>query len=271
MSLKKLLKSHNSTPLLVSQRYEQYLASHPNILVDETVAEFIKQELTTPQRNRRMTFSASARGACPREQVFQFTSVKPVPRTNSELYAIFHQGTFMHLKWQALLLDAKILSEPEVKCEWPKYRLTGTIDGVGDVPVELVDQYGGQKKFGWELKSINDRGYSWVVNNGPNRNHLLQIHAYMAASGIELWSLCYENKNNQQWIEFVVEKDQAITDEVEFELESLNGFVTNKQLPPILDECTKRQGAYKKCPFAHTCLEQTGWTEPEAKGRKIKL
>lgn len=270
MSLKKLLKSFNNadSPLLVSPRFEQYLATHPNILVDEKVADFIRSELVTPQRDRRMTFSASSRGACPREQVFQFTSVKPVPRTNSSLYAIFHQGTFMHLKWQALLLDAGILSDPEVKCEWAEYNMTGTIDGVGEVPGSLADKYS-DEFFGWELKSINDRGYSWVINNGPNQNHLLQIHAYMAASGIDLWSLCYENKNNQEWVEFVIRKDDEIVERVREELGSLNGYVERKELPPILDECSKKQGKYKSCPFAADCLEQTAWPEIKEEVAKI--
>lgn len=113
--LKKLLQTSAQTgELLVSPRYEQYLETHHNILLDEKIGEFITQELCTPQRNRRMTFSASARGACAREQVFQFTPLEGVSRFGSSLIAIFHQGTFMHLKWQALLLDAGILDEPEV-------------------------------------------------------------------------------------------------------------------------------------------------------------
>lgn len=267
-SLKKMLKSHtqsSDSDLLVSQRYEQYLASHPNILVDETVAEFVKKELTTPQRNRRMTFSASSRGACPREQVFQFTPTKPVPKTNSGLYAIFHQGTFMHLKWQALLSDAGILDDLEVPCLWEAYRLSGTIDGAGEVPASnpLRAEH---TRFGWELKSINSHGFRWVLDKGPNEHHLLQIHAYMLATGWRVWSLCYENKDTQEWKEFTVHFNEETGRQVEEELMYLNDHVDNKKLPPILDECKKRQGAFRKCAFAHVCLEVEEWPE-----RRIKL
>jgi len=268
-SLKKLLRSHATTSeLLVTPRYEQYLATHSNILVDEVVGEFIKSELVTPQRNRRMTFSASARGRCAREQVFQFTPVTGVSKTNSHLHAIFHQGTFMHLKWQALLLDAGILDQPEIPCTWEQYKLTGTIDGGGEVPDNhaLREHH---SRFGWELKSINSRGFRFVLDSGPKTDHLLQIHAYMLATGMKLWSLIYENKDDQEWKEFTVFFDPDIAEEVTKELEYLNTCVEEKQLPPILDECKKRQGAFKQCAFAHTCLEQDTWPEPIR--RRIKL
>ena len=261
-SLKKLLKATaNSGGLIVTPRYEQYLATHPNILIDEAIADFIKSELTTPQRNRRATFSASSRGACARAQVFQFTPVKPVAKLDSQKHAFFHQGTFMHLKWQALLLDAGILDEPEISCRWEKYRLTGTIDGAGPVVDAGQVSMWGTDRFGWELKSINSRGFQWIQDRGPNHHHLLQIHAYMLAMGWNVWSLMYENKDTQEWKEFVVHFDQEIANEVEHELSSLNWHVENKALPPILDECKKKQGAYKRCDFAHTCLDQDSWPQ----------
>ena len=263
--LKKLLKSHQESDLLVTPRYEQYLSTHQNILVDEVVGEFVKSELTTPQRNRRMTFSASSRGACPREQVFQFTSLKAIPKINTDLYAIFHQGTFMHLKWQALLMDAGILDEVEISTDVERYRLTGTVDGAGEVPASHVlrDRY---DRFGWELKSINARGYQWVLDRGPNQHHLLQIHAYMLATEMRVWSLIYENKDTQQYKEFIVHFDREIAERVEDELEYLNKCVDDQVLPPILDECLEKKGAYTKCAFAHACLSQTDWPQ-----RKIKV
>jgi hypothetical protein len=266
VSLKKLLASRiDSADLLVTPRYERYLAANPNIMVSDEVAKFVASELTTPQRDRRLTFSASARGACPREQVFQFTPTRPKARVNTSLFAIFHQGTFMHLKWQALLLDAGILREPEVTCVWEEFNLSGTIDGVGDVPADH-DLRADHDTFGWELKSINSRGFQWTLDRGPNHHHLLQIHAYMLASGLRLWSLIYENKDNQEWKEFTVHFDPEIAQEVEAELAYLNESVKTKTLPPVLEECSKRKGAYLKCQFAHVCLETDRWPQ-----RRIKV
>ncbi len=275
-SLKKLLKAHSgesTSDLLVSPRFEQYLATHPNTLVDDTVAEFIKSELTTPQRNRRMTFSASSRGACAREQVFQFTSLRQVPKTNTSLYAIFHQGTFMHLKWQALLLDAGILNEVEMPCRWDEFNVTGTIDGGGEVTAGHPLR-ADHDSFGWELKSINSRGFRWVIDTGPKFQHLLQIHTYMLATGKRLWSLVYENKDTQEWKEFVVHFDEEVAQKVREELAYLNDHVAQKRLPPILPDCIERKGPFKNCGYAYACLEQDSWPgdeQPKPLNRRIKV
>jgi len=270
-ALKKLVDRHTtSSNLLVSARYEQYLEQNSNIHVDKAVAEFIIDELSTPQRDRRMTFSASSRGTCPREQVFRFTELKPVTRFSTSLIAIFHQGTFMHLKWQALLLDAGILDEVEVSCVWEDAKLTGTIDGVGIVPDGHALK-ADHDKFGWELKSINSNGYRYLLGSGPKKEHLLQIHAYMLATGLRVWSLCYENKDTQEWKEYTVHYDEQIAEEVLGELQYLNDCLDKKELPPILPECRQMKGVYKNCPFAHVCLDQHEWPEPVQKKRAIKL
>lgn len=267
--LKKMLQNAAySGDLLVSPRYERYLDTHHNIHLDERIGDFIVSELCTPQRDRRMTFSASARGACLREQVFQFTHLQGVPRFGSSLIAIFHQGTFMHLKWQALLLDAGILDDPEVSCVWEDMNLTGTIDGAGEVPEDHTLR-AEHERFGWELKSINSNGYRYVLNQGPKKQHLLQIHAYMLATDWRVWSLCYENKDTQEWKEFIVHYDPDIAEEVYSELVTLNDYVERKELPPILNECRNMKGAFKSCQFAHVCLDQEGWPEPPI--RTIKL
>lgn len=267
-SLKRLLKgTASSGELLVSPRYEEYLDKNHNIHLDRTVADFIIDELTTPQRDRRMTFSASARGTCMRQQVFQFTDLQPVSRFSSSLIAIFHQGTFMHLKWQALLSDAGVLDELEVPCVWDDMRLTGTIDGAGAIPESHV-LFNSHERFGWELKSINSNGYRYVINGGPKPEHLLQIHAYMLATGWKVWSLCYENKDTQEWKEFTVFYDPDIGEQVQNELTALNGYVDNRELPPILDECRQMKGAFKQCAFAHVCLDQDKWPK---QNRSIKL
>jgi hypothetical protein len=270
MSLKKLLQQSPSRDrLLITPRYEKYLAMTNNILIqDEKILKFIRDELSTPQRNRRMTFSASSRGACPRAQVFQFTSVNPLPRINSDLHAIFHQGTFMHMKWQCLLLDAGILEAVEIPCQWDAYNLSGTIDGATSAPYghSLYDEVG-YDNIGWELKSINDRGFKYICSNGPKTEHLLQIHAYMKATGWKIWSLVYENKNDQQWKEFIVRYDPEIGEALEAELMYLNDSVDNKTLPPVLKPCKDKKGPFNNCDFRHVCLDTYSWPQRVLKMR----
>lgn len=248
MSLTKVLLAKKRDNLYVTPKYEEYLALHPNIYLNDKISQFIVKELSTPQRDRRMTNSASARGSCLRRQVFVWTGLPEQQKLNSDLHAIFHDGTFRHLKWQALLLDAGILSEVEIPCRIDKYNLTGTIDGLISPEV------------GWELKGSNQRSYEFVLQNGPEEKHLLQIHTYMIATQIYTWSLVYENKNTQEWKEFVVEFDPDIGDRVLAELDSVNKHVSERTFPRILDECSEKKGAqYRQCPFAHICLDTHEW------------
>jgi len=275
VSLKRILsqaRSASDSDLLVTPRLDEWLSRNGNIEPSqETIDRVLQAELGTPQRDRTMTFSASSRGACRRQQVFWFTDVKPVSPLNADLHAIFHDGTFRHMRWQMWLLEAGILDDVEVFQKYDQLWLTGTIDGIGTIPPELADRLGmiRDAKFGWELKGANSHKYRFVLDQGPDIAHLLQIHAYFVARpDIDVWSLCYENKDTQEWKEFVVRPDPKLMKEVEAEIHDLQGYVLNEELPPVLDECKKRQGPFKTCPFAHACLSTYDWPREQRKIRK---
>lgn len=277
MSLKRILKQSRSardSDLIVTPRLDEWLARNGNIEPSkEVIQRVIWPELGTPQRDRTMTFSASSRGACPRAQVFYFTPVKAIPPLNPDLHAIFHDGTFRHMRWQMWLLEAGVLDDVEVFVKHDPLWLTGTIDGVGTIPYDLGSRMVPAEEpvpdtFGWELKGCNSRKFRFVLDEGPDLAHLLQVHAYFhARPDIDFWSLCYENKDTQEWKEFVVSRDQRLMDQVEQEIYDLQGYVLNEKLPVVLDECKKKQGKFKTCPFAHACLSTTEWP---SKTRKIR-
>lgn len=250
MTLSKMLKGMLNNDLLVTPRYEQYLATHPNIEVDQALMDFVREELTEPERKRTGTFSASSSGRCLRQQVLRYLAIPERGKLNSDLHAIFHDGTFRHIRWQLLLMEAGALTDVEVPVVVPKYDMSGTIDGLNQ-----------DEGFGWELKGINDRGYRWVLQKGPSRSHLLQIHAYMFATNYDTWSLVYENKNDQTWKEFVIERDDALIQEVKDDLEFMYQSLQKGRLPAIQSECLSQTGDYKRCPFAYMCLETDGWPE----------
>lgn len=262
MNLKKTLESAQqaqSGDLLVTPRLDTWLARNPNMDPStETVEIVLRGELATPQRDRRMTFSASSRGACRRAQVFEFTDLPSVARSNPDLHAKFHDGTFRHMRWQLWLIESGILDEVEVSAQEDQLWLTGTIDGIGLTPDHLIGDYG--PRFGWELKGCNSRSFRFVLDQGPNESHLLQIHAYfLLRPDLETWSLVYESKDTNEWKEFVVRRDQAYLDQVRREIQDLQSYVLSQDLPPILPDCKRKQGPYKTCPFAHACLETHEW------------
>lgn len=238
--------------LLVSPLQEEYL-SRPeagNVLLTPEIAEWVKEQLLTPQRDRSLTWSASGLGSCERQRVLSWVGIgEPIKmRFGSDTNATFIHGTWTHLKWQAMGLDAGWLKEVEVSCKIPLMNLTGTVDGILTT---------GE---GWELKSINARGFRFVSNDGPLEKHLRQIHAYMIATGIKTWSLIYEEKDTQQWREYVIPYDEEMGQEVMDELARLNAALATKTLPPVLPLCARKEGTqFKQCQFAHVCNDIQKW------------
>jgi hypothetical protein len=253
MSLTRQLKDMKRG-LLVSPLHEAYL-SRPfagNVLLDDKIAEFVKQQLMQPQRDRRLTWSASGLGSCERMRVLSWVGTAPAKdRFTSDTNNYFIHGTWTHLKWQSMGFDAGWLAEAEVSCSIPLMELTGTIDGILTT---------GE---GWELKSINSRGFRMIASDGPLEKHLLQIHAYMIATGIRTWSLVYEDKDTQQWREYVIPYDEGMGQEVMNELARLNAALATKTLPPVLPACQRKEGsAFKQCPHKDVCLDIKRWPAP---------
>lgn len=243
--------------LLVSPRHEQYLKhTQGNVVLGPKALAFVEHELTAGDRDRRFTFSASGRGGCLRQQVFSYLNMPGEKTWTSDQSATFIHGSWTHLKWQSMGLDAGWLAKVEVPCRIDDYRVTGTIDGILDT---------GE---GWELKSINSRGFRNVNEYGPQLKHLLQVHSYMLATGIRVWSLVYECKDDQQWKEWVVHWDEDLAAELIAELEQLKEARQKRELPMIREDCMEREGtAYRNCPFRGLCLETTEW--PSKSGIRI--
>lgn len=246
MGLNNLIKA-TKRELLVTPLHEAWLMANSNVELDDDIARWVARELIAKQRNRTQTWSSSSLGSCQRKHIYQYLGAPLERGVTSELSAIFQHGTWTHLKWQASGYMAGWLAQTEVFCSMPEFGFTGTIDGI------LTDG------SGWELKSINNRGFTFVLRDGPKHEHLKQIHGYMLATGIRVWSLMYENKDTQDYKEFVVHFDDAIAMEVELELQALNTAVVTQTLPPMLPGCIAKTSAqYRSCPFQKQC-EESRW------------
>jgi hypothetical protein len=245
MSLAQMLKKASSD-LLVTPKHEEFLRSNSNVELDEQVAEFVRNELVAKQRYRGRSFSASSLGSCTRKQVFTYLDAKQERKPDSGAASIFIHGTWTHLKWQAMGFMAGWLGMAEVPVTIDSHNMKGTIDGILTT---------GE---GWELKSINARGYRAVIEFGPKPEHLKQIHGYMLATGIRVWSLIYEEKDTQVYKEFTVYYDPEIATQVMQELEMLNSAVADKTLPPMLATCIEKNGmTYRSCPYRDQCRSAT--------------
>lgn len=245
--LKRLLENRMQ-PGLVTPSLDRWLLSNDGIPMSPELAERFVGLMSAPSPDRSGVFHPSSAHLCRRRQQFSFLGVEGIHHFDSSLQNKFNNGQWVHLRWQAMLMTAGILDDIEVVVEVKGLKLRGSMDGIGSSE--------SRGKFGFELK-----GWSALVDE-PKPAHIEQIHAYMFASGLDLFSLVYEHKSSQDWREFVVERDQEIIDRIEATLWELNEFTDRQELIPPLKECRRERGdTFKRCPYRNMCLEVSEWGE----------
>jgi hypothetical protein len=264
MSLTRTLKAAKMySGQIITHPLNIFLMQNPNLVLDDNIAELIRNEITKQPRIRSGSFSSSAAGTCKRRQIFQYLGIDPGGVNSPQLQNIFYDGTWRHLRWQAVLLQAGILSHIEVPLAWPAMNSVGTMDGYGVVPDDHPNEAWRGLEFGFELKGVNSNGYRYAMKNGVKEDHLNQVHRYFLSGGFDLFVIIYENKDTQEWSEWVVEPDQKRLEAQKQELESLNEYAARQELPPMIKPCLQKTGTeWKYCPFAGAtgvCVQRDQW------------
>lgn len=264
-SLTKTIKSVKLyTEQIVTHPLNMFLMNTPSLVVDDWVAELIQKEITKQPRVRSDSFSSSAAGSCLRRQMFNYIGIDTGGVNDPQLQNIFYDGTWRHLRWQAVLLQAGILTAIEYPLSWPEKQSMGTVDGVGVVPDDHPNEKWRGLEFGFELKGCNTYAFQNIARNKAiKEDHLNQVHRYFLSGGFDLFVVIYEDKNTQQWQEFVIGPDLARMEDQRTELDLLNDYANQQVLPPMLDECKKQTGSdWKYCPFAGktgVCVNRKEW------------
>jgi hypothetical protein len=254
MSLRKTIRALIDPDKIVTPAYRRWLRNHSDDPYPDWVVELIAKELRKQQRDRTGSFSGSSAGACLRAQEFGFLGVNPPVETlpSTDLIGIFDDGRWRHLRWQANLLTARILSSIEVTLDWPTKRSKGSMDGMGVVPADHPNPRWRGLDFGFELKGMNGFQYARAVKDPlPIEKHLYQVDRYFLSSGVDLFVVLYECKLTQKIHEWVIERDDLRIKESEEELDDLNMAVDIQELHPQLKSCSHRMGPnWQGCPYA---------------------
>lgn len=243
--LRRLLNTKLEIDNIITPPLEKFLTLNNNLTVDAEVAKTLARLMSTPQRDRRYSWSASSAGLCMRRQELAFLGVEVPYNITAGLQMIFYNGTWVHLRWQAMLMTAGILDAIEVKVRKPSLNAQCSMDGMGTAQQGV---YQGES-FGFELKGRNDYTYNQQHTIGVDEKTRRQVDFEFAISGLDVFVVLNENKNNQQWTEWVFERDSGRVRIAMDEIKGLNKAIERKRLDPMLPECTKQTGEYLKCPF----------------------
>lgn len=253
MKFGELLK-HNKPGLVISPRHDEWMKSNGNPKYSDAALKFGAEQMAlqaTP-RDRRGTFSASSLNTCYRKQQFTFLGMPELPPT-PKTAGIFQNGTFMHIRWQMAGLTEGWLWEGEVPLPENSLNLSGTRDGVA---------YDGSVV---EFKSINTNGFARVNTFGPKEDHLAQVGTYVAAGGHDKAILIYEDKNTQEYKEFVIPAEELPLKEIEMQAHNIQNLTRAEQLHEPLSSCLAKEGyRYTSCPFRDRCLKIHNWDEAKS-------
>ena len=239
--------------LVVSNRHEAWLARNSNPEYSMKAIEFGRKALFDQgsPRDRTGTYSASSLNSCVRRQQLTFIGM-PQSWDNTKMNSIFHNGTFMHIRWQMAGLTEGWMKAAEVPIGHNHMRLSGTQDGVA------------YNDYVVELKSINTFGFSSVNTFGPKEGHIEQVGTYVAATGAPGAVILYEDKNTQEYREFTYTRAELPITEIEQRAERLWEMTENQQLAEPLDKCIAGEGMqYQLCQYRDQCLAIRGWEHAE--------
>lgn len=249
-NLKKMLQG---SELPITMRMERWLTTNSNATYSAKALKFAQLALSNQvggSRARRNPLRSSSTGQCRRRQVLRAAGHPEDTEISSRVANIFHTGNMLHLKWQMAGLTEGWLAEAEVPKDRDDLLFGGTLDGIL------------WQGSGLEFKSINNRGYTMVQSaRAPREDHIRQVHGYFVLDEkIKNFSVVYENKDNGEWREYVVERDEDLIDEILIELKELKAYLEDKILPPIKPKCLEREGMeYRSCPFKDSCLTMKRW------------
>lgn len=243
--------------LLITPKVINFLERHPDGVVWDDEAYAIWRELTEKamgNNDRSGRFGASARGDCPRKQVFNFLGMPAGKVIGPDTLNLFNDGKWRHLRWQMMALQAGAITHAEYPYEYKALRVSGSMDGLNSY-----------ESFGFELKG--DRNPSRAISETPEK-HSHQMHTMMLATGWDTFVYIIEDKQSQLWREIIVRRDPKIIALVRAELEELNEYIEDHRLPPVLPACAAKEGPYRTCEFARQCLDRhrTGDFFPDRAG-----
>lgn len=227
----------------------------------ERTMEVIKGLATQRPRDRTRAFSASSLGSCMRAQSFRYLDYPGVQVPDPRLQGIFLNGKWIHLKWQAVLLEIGIVDEDHL--EVPVY-LDDTVKGTIDAICEI-------DKLKWivDFKGVNPQSFAKYRAGEKNLMYSMQLQAYMKATGIPRALLLYENKATGEYYEQQTFADSDESFRMQARVMALRHYMDVHLLPPPLHEAPANPEC-RGCPFQLDCVDAE-WTDKYLEEDEIPL
>lgn len=261
-SLSKLIaEAKSAQDKILTPRIAEWLAdSGGEVVLSPPVAERIAGLLTQVPRHRSGSFSPSSAGMCHRRQVLSYLGVPVANPPDWRGMAIFADGRFRHLRWQAIGLQEGWFTDIEVPVAVPTLRSKGSMDGENEPEGWLFELKGTSAP----INTITHRARLLIDGQGPADPEdlvgkwFLQIHRYMLQSGYRRAVLLVEHKATQEWVEVDIDEIPAVAAQVNDEITKLNDYIEDERLPEMRSDCAMQAGPiFMDCPYRSVCAQAT--------------
>lgn len=272
------LASHRKS-LILSPRVTEYLSKHlDGLYFSEETAERIKSLITRKPRVRSGSFSPSSAGYCRRRQVFDFIGTPGKRPQPIDLRNLFADGTWRHLRWQAMGLEDGWFTDVEVSAAVPGTLFKGSMDGDNTEEGWLFELKGTtatertiRNHILPAAEALNEGlDPTQVEVTDPHVEYFIknwqQVQRYFSQTGGRYTAavLMYEPKGTQSFVEVNLTATKVGQSIARQEMDSLASAADDKRLPAVLKECMSKNSPKKKnCVYGKVCLHTYDWGEAQ--------
>lgn len=162
---------------------------------------------------------------------------------------IMENGTSFHNRMEDLFEEMGIMIAPELSLKHKDLKISGRSDAIiwnylreeGEPDGKVIELrspegeliYKGPENYVLlvEFKSIAENGFYGLRKSKPKDAHEEQLQLYFYLTGITKGIVYYENKNNQQFTEYIVDRDEKIIDSVVKRIKRLIKAAEEKNIP----------------------------------------
>lgn len=243
------------TPLIdawLMRRSDDLLLVHPKLL------EHLRGQ--TNSWNTKGRFAASASGGCPRKAVLRYNGT-PAPESKRETprgERILDDGHYRHLRLHSYLLhmsdDPKVPLESlgfEKTVEVKPFRVRGSLDHW-----IRIFEHGQWVEYVVDFKGASQWQSSQLSYGGANNSHISQGITYAWATGVRDIIILYEDKNSQEFHEFVIHVTDEMLEREQAKVKKLKRHVRRETLPPRPGDCIKGKYHGYTCEFRLLCYPE---------------
>lgn len=219
----------------------------PDFSLLSLLDKYIFKKFNAESKRSRGVFHPSELEGCARSLALDYIKA---PMNSQELPArlhrIFENGHSVHDRLQGWLADlatqyrGDFFFKPEVKIWSQKWEIDGHTDG-------WLHYMGHDYLI--EIKSMNMNEFEKLRK--PKPEHTAQFNIYLGVMQLQKGFIIYENKNNQDWKEFIHTFDPEMWKEATDHIDYIRGEVKAKRLPP-----REETSSCRNCKFRAICVDK---------------